>query len=130
MSPRRPPAPSGSPPVVPLFLVAFAALGLVLAAAGSGERAAAFAMTGFGVWGLCLWGALDAGSPLGRAARPWAAIAGGVVAVVTALVMARPGNSTNLSPEVARGLAVAFGAALGIAAIVIAARLFRERDRS
>lgn len=129
MSPRRPPAPSGSPPVVPLFLVAFAALGLVLAAAGSGERAAAFAMTGFGVWGLCLWGALDAGSPLRGPARPWAAIAGLVVAVVTALVMAEPGN-TNLAPDVARGLAVAFGAALGIAALVVAARLFRERDRS
>jgi hypothetical protein len=52
-----------------------------------------------------------------------------VVAVVTALVMAEPGN-TNLAPDVARGLAVAFGAALGIAALVVAARLFRERDRS
>jgi hypothetical protein len=53
-----------------------------------------------------------------------------VVAVVTALVMARPGSSTSLTPDVARGLAAAFGAALGIAAVVVAARLFRGREGS
>ncbi len=124
--PSRSAEPSGSP-LVPIFLGVFAALGLLLALVGNGERAAAIAMTGFGLWGLCLWSAVDAGSPIPTAARPWAALGGTLVAVLTAVTMARSGPSASLSVQALRGLSLVFGVALGVAGVAVAVRAFRER---
>jgi hypothetical protein len=124
--PSRHAEPSG-PLFVPVFLVLFAALGLLLAFVGNGERAAAIAMTGFGLWGLCLWSAVDAGSPVPSSARPWAALGGTLVAVLTAVAMVRSGPSTSLSDQALLGLSLALGVALGVAGVVVAVRAFRDR---
>lgn len=124
--PPRRTEPAGPPLLAPVFLVLFAALGAVLAVAGNGERAAAIAMFGFGLWGLCLWSTVDARSPIPVGARPWVALLGSLVAVLTALVMVRSG-SASLSPQALRGFAIAFGVMLGVAGVVVAVRAFRER---
>jgi high-affinity Fe2+/Pb2+ permease len=84
-------------------------------------------MTGFGLWGLCLWSAVDAGSPVPSTARPWAALGGTLVAVLTAVAMVRSGPSTSLSDQALLGLSLALGVALGVAGVVVAVRAFRDR---
>lgn len=118
------------PPGVPVLFAAFAALGTMLAITDDGDRAAAIAVAGFGLWGLCLWSGIDAGSPLPAGARPWAPLAGTAIAVVTGVLMAATARSTagsasSLSPEVVRSLAFLFAGFFGIAGIVVAVRLFR-----